>query len=79
VDGMKETLTEMQPKLVIAKEETEAKIIIVTKEKGEADILKGSIAEEEAIVSVAMNEATAIKNDCQKDLDEAMPALLAAE
>ena len=28
---------------------------------------------------VAVNESTAIKDDCQKDLDEAMPALLAAE
>ena len=28
---------------------------------------------------VAVNEATAIKDDCQKDLDEAMPALQAAE
>ena len=28
---------------------------------------------------VAVNEATLIKDYCQKDLDEAMPALLAAE
>ena len=40
----------MQPKLVIAKEETEKKIIIVTKEKEIADVLKSSISEEEAVV-----------------------------
>ena len=61
---MKEKLIDMQPKLVVAKEETEAKIIIVTKEKGEADVLKASIGEEEAVVSVAVNEANAIKTDC---------------
>lgn len=65
--------------MIVAKEETEKKIIIVTKEKESADVLKISIGEEEAIVSVAVNEATTIKNDCQKDLDEAMPALMAAE
>ena len=63
----------------MAKEETEKKIVIVTKEKESADVLKASIGEEEAIVSVAVNEATKIKTDCQKDLDEAMPALMAAE
>jgi hypothetical protein len=35
---------------VIAKEETEKKIIIVTKEKEIADVLKSSISEEEAVV-----------------------------
>jgi dynein heavy chain len=76
---MKVTLIEMQPKLVEAKIETEKKIVIVTKEKEIADVLKASISEEEAVVSVAVNEATAIKNDCQKELDEAIPALLSAE
>lgn len=76
---MKSTLIEMQPKLIVAKEETEKKIIIVSKEKEIADVLKSSISAEEEVVMVAVNEATAIKDDCQKDLDEAMPALMAAE
>ena len=79
VDSMKSTLIEMQPKLIVAKEETEKKIIIVSKEKEIADVLKSSISAEEEVVIVAVNEATAIKDDCQKDLDEAMPALMAAE
>ena len=55
---MKNTLIDMQPKLIIATEETEKKIIIVSKEKEIADVLKASISEEEAIVSLAMDEAT---------------------
>ncbi len=76
---MKNELIEMQPKLIVAKEETEKKIVVVSKEKEIADVLKASISEEEAIVNLAVNEANAIKDDCQKDLDEAMPALQAAE
>ena len=37
---MKNDLIEMQPKLVVAKEETEKKIVIVTQEKEIADVLK---------------------------------------
>jgi dynein heavy chain len=64
VDLMKNELIEMQPKLIVAKEETEKKIVVVSKEKELADVLKGSISEEEAIVTLAVNEANAIKDDC---------------
>ena len=60
----------MQPKLIVAKEETEKKIVIVSKEKEIADVLKASIGEE---------EANAIKEDCMKDLEAALPGLMAAE
>ncbi len=43
VDGMKNVLIEMQPQLVKAKEETEAKIIVVSKEKEQADALKAVV------------------------------------
>lgn len=76
---MKANLLDMQPKLIVAKEETEKKIIIVSKEKELADVLKVSIGEEEAIVSVAVNDANTIKEDCMKDLEAALPGLLAAE
>lgn len=37
------------------------------------------ISKEEAIVKVAVDEANFIKAECEKDLEEAMPLLLAAE
>ena len=51
----------------------------VAKEKLQADTLKASIAGEEAIVRTAKNEANAIKEECEAELSEAMPALRAAE
>lgn len=72
-------LTDMVPKLKKAAEETEEKMKIVAKEKASADILASGIQKEEAVVQIAVNEANAIKEDCEKDLAEAMPALEAAE
>ena len=65
--------------MVKAKEETEAKIIVVSKEKEQADALKAVVHEEAEVVQVAVDEATAIKEDCQKDLDKALPALESAQ
>ena len=53
-------------------------MIEVAKEKEAADVLKEAIGKEEAIVSTAVNEANLIKSECEADLAEAMPALLAA-
>jgi len=47
-------------------------------EKGSADVLAASIGKEEAIVKKAVDAAEAIKEECEKDLAEALPALLAA-
>ena len=54
-------------------------MVEVAKEKEAADILKEAIGKEEAIVSTAVNEANLIKSECEADLAEAMPALLAAQ
>ena len=50
--------------MVKAKEETEAKIIVVSKEKEQADALKAVVLQEAEVVQVAVDEATAIKEDC---------------
>ena len=47
--------------------------------KGEADQIAVVISKEEAIVQVAVDEANFIKEDCEKDLAEALPALKASE
>eukprot|EP00971_Amphidinium_carterae_P335192 6470888-Amphidinium_carterae.2 len=45
---------------------------VIAKEKGDA------CAEDEAVAKQAAAEANAIKTDCQKDLDEALPEYYAA-
>jgi len=79
VEEMQVNLIELQPKLKLAAEETEKKMKEVAEQKGQADILKEATSKEESIVQTFVNEAQIIKDDCQKDLDEAMPLLLASE
>jgi dynein heavy chain len=52
---------------------------IVQKEKAVADVLAEGIQKEEAVVQIAVNEANVIKEDCEKDLVEALPLLESAE
>ncbi|CAM9238748.1 unnamed protein product, partial [Choristocarpus tenellus] len=74
VNDLQATLTEMQPQLVQAAIDTEALITKVTADQLVAD-------EQQAVVESDVEEANkvaanvqVIKDDCQKDLDEAMPA-----
>lgn len=43
-------------------------MVDVEREKKDADILKENISGEEAIVQTAVDEANAIKEDCERDL-----------
>ena len=76
---MQKNLIELQPKLKQAALDTEVKMKEVSENKAEADILKEGIQGEEKIVKQAVDEATAIKTDCEAELAIAMPALKAAE
>ena len=59
--------------------ETDAKLIVVTKETEEADKIKAGVSIEEADAQKIADEANAIKVDCETQLAEALPALRAAE
>lgn len=66
---------------IILKKSTEdnAKMQIELQAKqGDAKIKEESCAKDEAECSITMKEVTEIKNECQSDLDEALPALNAA-
>lgn len=76
---MKERLIKMKPELKKAAEDTELKVIEVTKEKKESDAIAEVVKKDEAVAQKAKDEANVIKMDCQKDLDEAKPILLQAE
>jgi dynein heavy chain len=75
VAGMKEELTELQPKLVIAGEETNKKMAKVEIETIEAEKVHKEVGAEEAIAQVAADEAKTIKDECEGKLAEAMPIL----
>lgn len=78
VSNLEIKLTEMQPVLVSASRDTERLLIQVTEDQTKAD-------KQAAVVEVDVNEANIVaanvqqmKDECQVDLDEAMPAYEAA-
>lgn len=75
---MKQNLIKLQPQLKDAAEKTQIKMEEVAKEKNQADILAQGIKKEEAVVQEAVDKANAIKEDCEAELAEALPALNAA-
>ena len=67
-------LTEMQPVLVKASEETEVLLVQVTADQKDADAQAAVVEVDVQEANKVAAEVKIIKDDCQKDLDEAMPA-----
>ena len=78
VQGMKTELIELQPQLAIAAKETEAAMVVISKESAEADKVKQVVSQEEAVASGEAAKVKAIKDECEGDLAEAMPLLESA-
>ena len=78
VDGLKAELVKLEPILKEKAIETEALLIDVAKQKGEANIVAEKVAQEEAIVGKQAAETAAVAADAQRDLDRALPALESA-
>jgi dynein heavy chain len=72
---MQEELIALQPKLVEKNKEVGEMMVVVTGESEKTAVIKESVAGEEAIASESAAKANAIKEDCENDLAEAMPAL----
>jgi dynein heavy chain, axonemal len=74
VDDMKNALIRLQPELETSTTETQVFAAQVEREsKAAAEIAQG-VAKEEAQCALMMREAQAIKDECQAELDKAMPA-----
>jgi len=78
VAEMKIKLAEMQPVLAQASEDTDKLLIEVKGEQEIADVAKAQCQKDEAETNIIAAEAKAIKDDAQKDLDEALPAFESA-
>ena len=72
---LKETLAEMQPKLVIKNEELKVALVKVNADKAIADEKEAVVSAEAEIVNAKASEAKAIADDAQADLDAAKPEL----
>ncbi|KAI9224435.1 dynein heavy chain and region D6 of dynein motor-domain-containing protein [Blastocladiella britannica] len=78
VSKMQVDLSALQPQLKVAAEETATIMIQIERDSKEVNETKKTVAADEAVASKKAEEAKAIKDDCEADLSEALPALNAA-
>uniref|UniRef100_A0A669PS64 Dynein axonemal heavy chain 3 n=1 Tax=Phasianus colchicus TaxID=9054 RepID=A0A669PS64_PHACC len=78
VAEMQKELTALQPELIRTSAETEKMMIQIEKETAEVDAKKEIVSADEKEANEAAAAAKAIKDECEGDLAEAMPALEAA-
>nr|CAI5856319.1 unnamed protein product [Callosobruchus analis] len=75
---MQDELTALQPKLIVASEKTEKLMIKIEQDTVKVEKQKEIVGADEALANEAAAAAQAIKDDCESDLSEAIPALEAA-
>lgn len=78
VAEMQKELEELQPQLVKSSEETDKMMIVIEKESKEVSKTSEVVAKDEAVADGQAKEAQALKDECEADLAEAIPALEAA-
>jgi len=79
VANMENEIKAKQPVLEQTKKQVGEMMIVITEDKAKAAVTKESCEKVESEAKVQANEASAIKEDAQRDLDEALPALNVAE
>ncbi|XP_023310238.1 dynein heavy chain 3, axonemal [Anoplophora glabripennis] len=75
---MQEELHALQPKLIVASAKTEKLMIKIEQDTVVVEKQKEIVGADEALANEAAAAAQAIKDDCESDLSEAIPALEAA-
>ncbi|MEQ2228566.1 Dynein heavy chain 3, axonemal, partial [Ilyodon furcidens] len=78
VSVMQQELTALQPELIQTSAETDKMVVKIEAETVEADAKKDIVSTDEKVANKAAAAAKAIKDECEGDLAEALPALNAA-
>lgn len=78
VSVMQDELQALQPKLIETSAATEKLMIKIERDTVDVEATKEVVAADEALANEAAAAAQAIKDDCENDLAEAIPALEAA-
>ena len=78
VSVMQDQLKDLQPMLKQTSDETEKIMVNIERETAEAEKKKEIVGADETAANEAAASAQAIKDDCESDLQEAVPALEAA-
>jgi dynein heavy chain len=72
---MQKDLTELQPKMIKTSQETEDLIMVFEREAGEVDAVKQIVEADKEKANKATMEAQLIKDECEEQLELAIPAL----
>ena len=72
---MQKELEELQPQLVVSAAENEKMLIVIQKESAEVEETSKKVAIDEAEANESASQAQALKDDCEAQLAEAIPAL----
>ncbi|XP_025109931.1 dynein heavy chain 3, axonemal-like isoform X5 [Pomacea canaliculata] len=75
---MQQELQSLQPELIQTSQETDSMMIKIEEETKDVDAVKEVVAADEAVADKAAAASQAIKEECESDLAEAIPALEAA-
>nr|KAG5713480.1 hypothetical protein BaRGS_025028 [Batillaria attramentaria] len=78
VSVMQQELQDLQPELIKTSAETEKLMVKIEQDTVEVEAKKEVVAADEAVANEAAAAAQAIKDECESDLAEAIPALEAA-
>ncbi len=78
VSVMQKELTDLQPELIKTSAETEKLMVKIEQDTVEVEAKKEVVAADEAIANEQAAAAQAIKDECEGELAEAIPALEAA-
>ncbi|KAJ8264795.1 hypothetical protein COCON_G00138940, partial [Conger conger] len=78
VSEMKKELVDLQPKLEVAKVENTNMMKVIEVESVQVEAKSKVVREDEEAATLKANESQALKDECESDLAEAIPALEAA-
>nr|KAG5708500.1 hypothetical protein BaRGS_026227 [Batillaria attramentaria] len=78
VADMQKELEELQPQLVVAAEENTRMMGVIEKESAEVEETSTRVRADEEVANKQAAEAQALKDECEAELAEALPALEAA-
>nr|XP_014349786.1 PREDICTED: dynein heavy chain 3, axonemal [Latimeria chalumnae] len=78
VSVMQKELTALHPELIKTSAETEKMMVVIEEETVEVDAKREIVSADEKVADAAAAEAKSIKDECEGELAEAMPALEAA-
>lgn len=75
---MQKELEDLQPQLVVSAQETDRMMVVIEKESASVEETSKRVKADEAVANASAAEAKTLKDECEAELAEALPALEAA-